>query len=95
MDIASYDMIETATETKQLIADSARDFAHGFSLSNHMFSWIGMKRYSTFIFEIKKIAEMNMDIAVDQTTRDETSWFLWFSRNACSRRIWRFGFWLS
>ena len=30
MDIASYDMIETATETKQLVADSARDFALQF-----------------------------------------------------------------
>ena len=36
MDIASYDMIETATETKQLVADSARDFAHQFIKPNVM-----------------------------------------------------------
>ena len=36
MDNASYDMIETATETKQLVADSARDFAHQFIKPNVM-----------------------------------------------------------
>ena len=35
-DIASYDMIETASETKQLVADSARDFAHQFIKPNVM-----------------------------------------------------------
>ena len=34
--IASYDMIETASETKQLVADSARDFAHQFIKPNVM-----------------------------------------------------------
>ena len=34
--IASYDMIETVTETKQLVADSARDFAHQFIKPNVM-----------------------------------------------------------
>ena len=37
-DIASYDMIETATETKQLVADSARDFAHQF-IKPHVMDW--------------------------------------------------------
>ena len=35
-DFASYDMIETAKETKQLIAESARDFAHQFIKPNVM-----------------------------------------------------------
>ena len=38
MDIASYDMIETATETKQLVADSARDFALQF-IKPHVMDW--------------------------------------------------------
>lgn len=37
-DIASYDMKETATETKQLVADSARDFAHQF-IKPHVMDW--------------------------------------------------------
>ena len=37
-DIASYDMIETAKETKQLIAESARDFAHQF-IKPHVMDW--------------------------------------------------------
>ena len=38
MDFVSYDMIETATETKQLIAESARDFAHQF-IKPHVMDW--------------------------------------------------------
>jgi alkylation response protein AidB-like acyl-CoA dehydrogenase len=37
-DIASYDMIETATETKQLVADSARDFALQY-IKPHVMDW--------------------------------------------------------
>ena len=38
MDSAYYDMIETATETKQLIVESARDFANQF-IKPHVMDW--------------------------------------------------------
>ena len=38
MDIASNEMIETATETKLLVADSARDFAQQF-IKPHVMEW--------------------------------------------------------
>jgi alkylation response protein AidB-like acyl-CoA dehydrogenase len=36
--VASYNMIETATETKQLVAESARDFAHQF-IKPYVMEW--------------------------------------------------------
>ena len=37
---------------------------------------------------------MDWDEAQYFPVGDEASWFIWFSRNACSRRLWRIGTWI-